>query len=79
MTEPTDTATIGTAADCTVRVDDEYASSHHARVTRDQAGQMWIQDLGSTNGTWVNGVRVYARTPLQRGDQIRIGRTEVTR
>ena len=69
--------TIGRAEDCTVRIDDAYASPHHAKVTKDDAGRVWIEDLGSTNGTWLNGVRVYGKTPMTPGCVVRVGRTEI--
>ena len=60
-----------------IAVDDEYASTRHAAVTRRDDGTIWIEDLGSTNGTWVNGNRVWDRRQLEPGDTIRIGRTVV--
>jgi pSer/pThr/pTyr-binding forkhead associated (FHA) protein len=71
-------AILGTAEDCDIRVhDDPYVSSQHARITRDADGHFWLQDLGSTNGTWIVGrlgrVRVYGPTLLQPGDQIWLG------
>lgn len=70
---------IGRGEDCDVRVDDEYASNHHARVTKDPDGRIWIQDMGSTNGTWLNGMRLPpgARWPLLPGSRVRVGRTEI--
>lgn len=73
----TESLTIGRGEDCDVRVDDEYASPHHAKVTRDDAGRVWIEDLGSTNGTWLNGVRVYGPTLMTPGCVVRVGRTEI--
>jgi hypothetical protein len=55
---------------------DEYASSLHARVERRRDG-IWIQDAGSTNGTFVNGVRVHDPRKLAPGDVIRIGETDL--
>lgn len=69
--------TFGTAEDCDVRIDDEYVSNHHCRITRDDDGRVWIEDLGSTNGTWVNGARIYDRFPIRPGVTIRIGRTDI--
>lgn len=57
--------------------DDEYVSTRHAAVTRHADGTVTVQDLGSMNGTWVNGVRIYGPTPLRPGDRLRVGRTEV--
>ena len=55
--------------------DDHELSRRHARVTRDAGGQLTIEDLGSANGTFVNGVRVRGRQLLSVGDSIRIGST----
>jgi hypothetical protein len=55
---------------------DEYASTLHARVEPRRDG-IWIQDVGSTNGTFVNGVRVQAPRKLTPGDVIRIGETDL--
>jgi pSer/pThr/pTyr-binding forkhead associated (FHA) protein len=55
--------------------DDVEASRRHARVARDADGGLSIEDLGSANGTFVNGERVRGRRPLKAGDSIRIGST----
>src|SRR5215211_2019367 len=55
--------------------EDRELSRRHARVARDPGGRLTIEDLGSANGTFVNGERVRARQPLQVGDSIRVGRT----
>ena len=77
---------FGRADDCDVQIDDEYASPHHAEAFQDSDGQVWIRDLGSTNGTWVQrdgagpAVKVSLLTgPLriQPGDTVRIGRTAI--
>jgi len=68
--------TLGRAGDCTLDINDDYASSHHARLYRDD--QSWIlADLGSTNGTYINGVRIVRATRIGPGDLIRIGRTQL--
>lgn len=73
---------VGTAEDCDVRIDDEYVSSYHLRVVRD-GDRVTVEDLGSTNGTWVHDGR--ARVPLGRpwpvawGGKIRIGHTDMWR
>jgi len=68
--------TIGRAADCTLDIDDDFASGRHARVYRDAEG--WIvADLGSTNGTYINGVRLTGPTRVGEGDLVRIGRTQL--
>ena len=55
---------------------DEHASSHHA-LFQFAHGFWFVQDLGSTNGTWLNGRRIYAAQRLKKGDKIKIGRTTV--
>jgi pSer/pThr/pTyr-binding forkhead associated (FHA) protein len=67
---------FGTDGSCDVRVSDAYASNRHCCITREDDGRVWIEDLGSTNGTWVNGVRVWDRREIRLGARIRIGRSE---
>lgn len=55
---------------------DDYASSHHARVESARDG-VWIVDLGSTNGTFVNGDKLAGRRRLKNGDVVRVGQTEL--
>jgi len=55
-------------------ISDEFASSHHARF-QVAHGLWFIEDLGSTNGTWLNGRRFRAPQHLKKGDKIKIGRT----
>ncbi|HEX7526674.1 MAG TPA: FHA domain-containing protein, partial [Gaiellaceae bacterium] len=56
--------------------DDEYASSRHARF-EPRRGGVWIEDIGSTNGTFVNGIRLTRERKLVPGDVVRIGETDV--
>ena len=67
--------TVGRAGGCTVSIaEDTYASQIHARIFgRD--GQTWVEDLGSTNGTYVNQSRISTTTPVRRGDLLRVGGT----
>lgn len=55
-------------------VDDEFASERHARFEVVD-GALFVDDLGSTNGTFVNGERIERRTPLATGDTVRVGGT----
>jgi hypothetical protein len=55
---------------------DEYASSKHARVEPRRDG-VWVEDVGSTNGTYLNGIRVTRAKRLAPGDVVRIGETEL--
>ena len=60
-----------------VRLDaDEYASANHARVEPRRDG-VWIEDIGSTNGTFVNGVRLSRPRKLSAGDLVRVGETDL--
>ncbi|HEX2784826.1 MAG TPA: FHA domain-containing protein [Ilumatobacteraceae bacterium] len=67
--------TIGRAATCTIGMpDDSFVSQLHARVYRD-AGLAMIEDLGSTNGTYVNGKRLTKPEQVTKGDRVQIGST----
>lgn len=66
--------TIGRAPGCKVNVDDTYVSQLHARVFR-RDGQVFLEDLGSTNGTFANGKKVSGPMPVRKGDTIQVGRT----
>jgi len=55
---------------------DDYASSHHVRIEAGRDG-VWVVDLGSTNGTWVNDEKLAGRRRLHGGDVVRIGQTEL--
>ena len=68
--------TFGRADSSTVILDDPYISDHHARVFLSD-GEWCISDLGSTNGTFLNQVKVTAATPIAAGDQLGIGKTTV--
>ncbi|GAA2739695.1 MULTISPECIES: FHA domain-containing protein FhaB/FipA [Kitasatospora] len=71
------TITLGRAHDSTIVLDDDYASSRHARIYPDQTGQWTVEDLGSTNGTYLDRQRLTAPTPFQVGVPLRIGRTVI--
>lgn len=68
--------TIGRASDCTLRVEDEWLSRHHA-VLRVETDKVAIRDAGSRNGVIVNGIRIRSAHYLQPGDRIRLGRHEL--
>ena len=55
---------------------DEYASSNHARVEPRRDG-VWVEDVGSTNGTYLNGIRLTNAKRLTPGDVLRVGETEL--
>ena len=66
--------TIGRAPDSTLIIDDDYASSRHARIYPSE-GAWVVEDLGSTNGTWIDRTRITSPTVLPVGAPLRVGRT----
>lgn len=69
-----DVVVMGRSHETDVALDDPYASDFHLRLVSQESGMM-LHDLGSTNGTYVNGRRVSAPTELKRGDTIQVGKT----
>lgn len=65
---------IGRSPDADIQISDPYSSEFHARVGI-QDGQVVVHDLGSTNGTYINGRRVTSPTSVSRGDTVQIGKT----
>lgn len=68
---------IGRSAGCALVLDDDYVSSDHASLVRTPKGDWVLTDLGSTNGTFVNEVRVVTPTVVTPSDSLRIGRTQM--
>jgi hypothetical protein len=69
--------TIGRAVNNDVSMpDDEYASGRHARFEPRRDG-VWVEDIGSTNGTFVNGIRLTRERKLAPGDVVRVGETDL--
>ena len=66
--------TVGRSQEADIISNDPYASDFHARVSA-QNGQTRVEDLGSTNGTYVNGRRITAPTGVVKGDTVQIGKT----
>lgn len=66
---------IGRSARCPIQVDQDAVSRQHARLTVGDQGRVVIEDLGSTNGTWVNDEQVEGELKLRNGDLVKIGRT----
>jgi FHA domain-containing protein len=66
---------IGRAGGIEVVIDDNFASGHHARIF-DHDGRVYLEDMNSTNGTYLNGQRVAGQEQLHRDDRIQIGDTE---
>ncbi|MFD9629293.1 FHA domain-containing protein FhaB/FipA [Streptomyces violascens] len=71
------TVTLGRAHDSTIVLDDDYASSRHARIYPDRDGNWIVEDLGSTNGTYLDRTRLTTPTPIPLGAPIRIGKTVI--
>ncbi len=70
-----DGAMFGRSDAADIRVEDPFASSSHARID-DRGGERWLEDMGSTNGTYLNGRQVKTAQRLSTGDTIRIGDSE---
>ena len=68
--------TIGRSPEADIRIEDHYASGIHARV-HSRKGDHYVEDMGSTNGTYLNGERLDGEAPLHDLDEIRIGDTEL--
>ena len=76
-----DEITVGRASGCQIALpDDTFVSQLHARIFR-KDGQLQVEDLGSTNGTFLNRKKVSAPVTLRRGDRLQVGKTvlEVSR
>lgn len=75
--ELTNTASVGRAAENAIRLDgDTTVSGRHATIDSRLDG-LWVEDAGSTNGTFVNGARVTSARLLVPGDVIRVGHTDL--
>jgi pSer/pThr/pTyr-binding forkhead associated (FHA) protein len=68
--------TIGRGHDNDITLDDDFASARHARIEPRRDG-VWVEDAGSTNGTFVNGARLSKPRKLAPGDVIRVGNTDL--
>jgi pSer/pThr/pTyr-binding forkhead associated (FHA) protein len=64
---------VGRGSDCDLRVNDEDVSRHHCLI-RVRGQEASLSDLGSSNGTFVNGKRVLSQVALNSGDEIRLGK-----
>jgi len=68
------TVVVGRGEAADVTLDDDFTSERHARFDN-QGGALYVDDLGSTNGTFVNGEKIEERTALAVGDAVRVGDT----
>ena len=68
--------TVGRDPSCTLVLDDSYASTRHARIFPD-GGSWYVEDLGSTNGTYLGSERLYGTAALPAGVPVRIGQTVI--
>ncbi len=71
-----DILTVGRGAHCGMCLQDNYVSTSHAKFYPAN-GRFFVEDMGSTNGTYVNGRRISYPTELRQGDRIKIGKTIV--
>lgn len=70
-------AAVGRAPDDTIAIPDTQLSRHHARLDFSN-GAFWLSDLGTTNGTHLNGARLTAPQEVHAGDRIAVGETVLT-
>src|SRR5437016_14125571 len=70
------TVSIGRASDCSIPIKDRYLLRKHAEIVAND-GHWVLKDLGSANGTYLNGSRVACELRLHAGDRIRLGDTEI--
>ena len=70
----TDATVVGRSPEADIVIDDPYASEFHLRLVASDNG-LTLHDLGSTNGTYLNGRRVTAPAELRRGDAVQVGKT----
>jgi pSer/pThr/pTyr-binding forkhead associated (FHA) protein len=65
---------VGRGPDAAIRLDDDYVSTRHARIGSAN-GTFYVEDLGSTNGTYIGAQRLTSATAVQLGTQVRVGKT----
>jgi hypothetical protein len=68
--------TIGRHQSCVIALDEPFLSGHHAEI-RYADGRWWVQDLGSTNGTFINGTPIQGPTDIEPGDVVQFGRVKL--
>ena len=65
---------VGRGPDAGIRLDDDYVSTRHARIGRSE-DTWYVEDLGSTNGTYIGTHRLTQATAIQLGSRVRVGKT----
>ena len=70
-----DVTDLGRDADNDIVIDDDKVSEEHTRIRVDEEGRFVVWDLASTNGTYVNGERITAATPITENDEVMLGQT----
>jgi len=68
---------LGSHVKCDLRMEEESISAQHARFTLDEHGDWWVEDLGSTNGTWVGGESLSTPFRLEAGQEFELGVVKV--
>jgi len=66
---------VGRSVSSDIRLDDTEVSRQHSKIVKEGDGRFFIEDMGSRNGTYLNGERITERTELKDGDKLRVGRT----
>ncbi|MHB8510736.1 MAG: FHA domain-containing protein FhaB/FipA [Actinomycetota bacterium] len=74
--DPSKPVTLGRSSECTIVVHDTYASQLHTRFFF-KDGAWFVEDLGSTNGTLLNRVKLSDPSPVSPGDEVRLGKTVI--
>ena len=69
-----DPVLIGRGTDAAIRLEDDYVSTRHARIGS-SGGTFYVEDLGSTNGTYIGSQRITQATAIQLGSRVRVGKT----
>jgi len=69
--------TLGRRLSNTIQLDDDFVSGEHTRISIREDGNWWVEDAGSTNGTYVNGMKISAPVQVRNGDTVGIGRVEL--
>ncbi len=69
--------TLGRRLSNTIQLDDDFISGEHTIISLREDGNWWVEDAGSTNGTYVNGMRITAPVQIRNDDAVGVGRVEL--